>query len=315
MARIPWDKVSGTVRSSLESELGASVISAENQPGGFSPGLAARCELDDGRRVFIKAVSHDQNEHAPNMHRRERDTAAGFPMDFPSPQLLHSYDDGLWVALVFRDVEGQPPQSPWTLDQLDLTLNALEGLTVHTDPSPVADLPVYTDILREDFTGWARFSEHGIGDGTHPIGNLEPWIVANIDTLATTESTWAAGCSGSSLVHGDLRSDNLVIDGDGHVWFVDWAHAARGQPWTDLAGMIPSMVMEGAPPAEEIWQRSAWATSVEDDALTAFVVALAGYFTWGARQPPPKGLPTLRSFMEAQGTQARRWVGLRMGLT
>ena len=56
-------------------------------------------------------------------------------------------------------------------------------------------------------------------------------------------------------------------------------------------------------------------TAAESDAVTAAVVAIAGYFTYQAVQPPPPGLPTVRAVQDAQGVVAREWAARRTGLS
>ena len=53
--RVHWEALPHEVRSTLDQRLEARVIKAVTQTGGFSPGLAARLRLDDGRHVFVKA--------------------------------------------------------------------------------------------------------------------------------------------------------------------------------------------------------------------------------------------------------------------
>ena len=55
--RVDWKELPPEVRSALERRLGSPVVSATTQPKGFSPGLASRLTLADGRRAFVKAVS------------------------------------------------------------------------------------------------------------------------------------------------------------------------------------------------------------------------------------------------------------------
>ena len=44
------------------------------------------------------------------------------------------------------------------------------------------------------------------------------------------------------------------------------------------------------------------------EAADSVLAALAGFFIWGSCQPPPPGLPTLRSFQEGQGLAAVAWL-------
>jgi hypothetical protein len=77
---------------------------------------AARLTWDevpaDGRRVFVKAVSADQNPESPEMLRREAAVAAVLPDGVPAPGLLGFLDDGHWVAGVYEHVGGRLPRLP-----------------------------------------------------------------------------------------------------------------------------------------------------------------------------------------------------------
>ena len=53
---MPWQAIPGHLRDRVADLLGAGVLGAQTQPGGFSPGVAARLTLADGRRAFVKAV-------------------------------------------------------------------------------------------------------------------------------------------------------------------------------------------------------------------------------------------------------------------
>ena len=68
--RLAWTALPARVREGIEERLGARVVSAETQPGGFSPGLAARLGLDGGGTVFAKAVGPEPNPDSPEFHRR-----------------------------------------------------------------------------------------------------------------------------------------------------------------------------------------------------------------------------------------------------
>jgi hypothetical protein len=54
---------------------------------------------------------------------------------------------------------------------------------------------------------------------------------------------------------------------------------------------------------------------VDDDQVDAFLVAIVGFFAHVVSLPPPPGLPTIRAFQAAQGTQAAAWLAARRGWT
>ena len=112
--RVHWDDLPDHVRDAIEERIGGRVVEALTQPGGFSPGLAARLRTSDGRRCFVKAVSEKANPDTPGIHRREAVVVAGLPPGVAVPQLLWTYDEGGWVALGFTDIDGKAPR-PLTL--------------------------------------------------------------------------------------------------------------------------------------------------------------------------------------------------------
>jgi len=76
-ARGAWRDVPQPVRAAVERVCGSSVVEALTQPGGFSPGVAARVRCADGRRFFTKAAPADVNADAPRLRRQEARVLAG----------------------------------------------------------------------------------------------------------------------------------------------------------------------------------------------------------------------------------------------
>ena len=306
--RLPWSDLPPSVRRWAEAELGSPVVDAVSQPGGFSPGVAARLRCADGTRAFCKAVSALTNAESPEMHRREAAITAALPPSAPVPRLLSSYDDGTWVALLFADVDGRHPSLPWRDDELTLVMEALAGLSQLLTPSPLPDVSTLATQYEHDFSGWRRLAA---GPATG-IDDLDPWSRRHLGRLAAIESRWADAGAGSTLLHCDVRADNLLLSGE-RVWLVDWPAASRGAAWFDVVAFAPSVAMQGGPLPEELLGRHPAARNGDPDAILAGMVALAGYFSVGALQPPPPGLPTLRSFQAAQGRVARDWLARRTG--
>ena len=323
MPRVPWQDLPASVRDWAEGSLGSSVIAPPSQPGGFSPGAACRLRLADGRRAFVKAVSASANPKSPVMHRREGEVAAALPPEVPAPALLGQYDDGEWVALLFADVDGQPPAEPWQLPQLVQVLDAIAEMHRICTPSPVETVPAVAEYLAEDLRGWRELAAGGQaglerdghaspGPRSDLLARLDSWSVRHLDRLAELESRWEDAAAGPTLLHSDLRADNMLITDDGVV-FVDWPHACTGAPWFDVVAFAPSVAMQGGPDPEWVFGRARSTEGADPDAATAVVAGIAGYFTRQALLPAPAGLPTLRAFQAAQGEHARAWLRRRTG--
>jgi aminoglycoside phosphotransferase (APT) family kinase protein len=303
--RIGLDDVPLEVRRAIEDELGAPIVDWENRGAGYGPGLAAACRLADGRAVFVKAVSAAQNPDSPGMHRRELVVGRQLPATVPAPALLAGHDDGDWVIAAWELVLGRQPGTPWTAGDLRAVLAALAALPGLLDPSPVDGLPSWVDECPQ---GWLRLA-------LDPPADLDPWARRHIETLVDVEAQWAPAVAGTALVHSDVRADNLVVDKSGTVWFTDWANARVGAAWIDVVSIFPALALEGGPePEEGLALAGPLHGDPDPDAVTTYLVALAGYFTDRARLPEPPGLPRLRDFQAAQGEVSRRWIARRLGL-
>ncbi|MEV4110773.1 aminoglycoside phosphotransferase family protein [Nonomuraea sp. NPDC049695] len=295
--RVPWHEVHPLVRAAVEEFLGGRVAEAVTQSGGFSPAAAVRLRTEDGRRAFVKAVGPEPNPDSVRLYRAELEIAAALPESAPAPRLLTGFELEGWVVLVFEDVEGTHPALPWRRDQLDRVLEAIDEMSAVLTPSPI-DVPPIGKLFGSSFSGWHRLMEEDT-DG------LDPWVVRHLDELAELESGWVAAAAGDTLVHADLRADNILLAAD-RVYFVDWPWACLGAPWVDLVAMLPSVGMQGGPMPHELF-------TDPDPAVTAVIAAFAGYLVRHGRLPDPPGLPTVRAFQRAQGVVALDWLKLRTG--
>ncbi|MFF4160124.1 phosphotransferase [Streptomyces sp. NPDC001678] len=303
--RRPWADLPSAVRRALEDVLGGRVVEAHSQSGGFSPGVAARVRLADGRRAFVKAVSAETNAHSPRLHRAEARNTAAMPPGAPTPRLLGTYDDGTWVALLLEDIAGRQPRVPWLPAELDRVLTAVDALSRAMTPAPF-EVPAVAESEAETFTGWRTLL--AAGDTTC----LDPWAAGRLALLADLESGWAEPAGGDGLAHGDLRADNILLTDD-RVVFVDWPHALRAAPWYDLLVMLPSVAAQGGPDPESVFTTHPLGRAADPEGVTAVLAAVAGYFVRQSLLPDPPGLPTLRAFQAAQGTAALRWLARRLG--
>lgn len=301
--RLDWTAVPAEVREEIEHALGSPIVEAVSQPGGFSPGVAARCRLAGGGRVFVKAVSPEQNRQSPRMHRRESEVAGRLPASVPSPRLLHVHDDGHWVALVFADVDGRQPNEPWTLADLDIVMPAIADLATSAKPTEVAGLASVVDRHRSVFDGWRRLAS---GDGD--LAAFPRWVASRVDDLAALESGWEHAAAGEALLHADLRADNVLIRPDESVVFVDWPWACRGAAFVDHLLMLWSVGLGGGPDPATVIERYSLDNGVDADDFVAVAVAVCGFFARASQDDPPPGLPALRAFQRAQADVGLAWL-------
>jgi hypothetical protein len=270
------------------------------QPG---PGRAGACA--NGARYFVKAVSAQANPDTPGLHRQEaRVLAALDPLitsrRLPIPRLHGTVDRPPWIALILQDIAGRQPQLPWQTAELQQVVAALDQLAGALTPAPVP-APAVGERLGAEFTGWRTLAASPGRD------HLDPRSRVHLDQLADLEATWADHAAGDTLLHADIRADNLLLTGQGAM-VVDWPWACRGAAFTDLVLFEPSVALQGGPPPAELIASSRSGSAAGPHAVMALVCALAGYLTETSLRRPPPGLPTIRAFQAAHATIARHWL-------
>ncbi|HZS31201.1 MAG TPA: phosphotransferase [Gaiellaceae bacterium] len=270
----------------LTAVVGACPVAWTERAGGYSTAECYSVELDDGRRVFVKAA---EAEHMARWIRREHEVYSSLAGTF-IPELLGFDDDGARPLLVLEDLSHADWGRDWTEERIGLVRAALRELQSATPPPN-------THPVRETFSSlfgrWLIVEEDPepfLSLGLRSRGWLEqrlPALIAAADT---------AQFDGDALVHMDIRSDNLCTL-EGRAVFVDWNWLSFGMPELDLVGWSCSLALEGGPkPWELLPERSGYA---------AFV---AGIFAAVAGLPPPDTAPTVRAFQAEQLTVALDWV-------
>ena len=184
----------------------------------------------------------------------------------------------------------------------------LAELAVALTPAPI-DAPAVADRFGKEFQGWRRLVE-AQRRGDDDLAGLDSWTCRHLVDLAALETGWEAAAEGSTLVHADLRADNILLPvtvwssstGRGLAW------PRRGSTWLRCC---PSVHMQGGPSPETLFGDHPVAKTADPGAVTAVLAALTGFFVRQSRQPPPPGLPTLREFQAAQGRTALAWLKVR----
>lgn len=311
-SRLHWSDLPREIRARIADLAGADVVSETSATNGFSPGYAALLGLGNGTQVFVKAVSPEQNPESPDLARREISVAAVLPPQVCAPHLWWHHDDGDWVLLGFQPADGRVPEMPWRPDDLARALDALTDLAEYGTPSP-QDLPPMDEAMAELAAGWARLAADGaaVDRAVLAVEEHGGWLRTHLDELVEVAAAAPAASAGRTLVHGDLRADNVMLAPapDDRVWLIDWPHTCRdGVRWWDLVGMLPSVAMQdGGDPQTLFWDHPN-AAGADRDAVRAVLAGITGYFVHGAVQPPPPGLSNLREFQLAQGIAALDWL-------
>jgi len=75
---------------------------------------------------------------------------------------------------------------------------------------------------------------------------VEERLGSPVIEAVTQSGRLSSSAEGNTLLHVDIRADNLLIAGD-RVLVVDWPHSAIGDTWIDLLFFLPSVAMQPPP--------------------------------------------------------------------
>jgi Ser/Thr protein kinase RdoA (MazF antagonist) len=292
------------VRRAVEAILGAAVVEAYTQTGGFSPGAAARLRLANGGAAFVKALGVDLHRYSVGLYRMEAATMPHLPAGLPVPHLLDVYDDGEWVALVYEEVDGRHPSIPWRQDELARVAGALADLGTALQPSPWPEAPAFAQANAPFMGAWAELA-------AAPPPDLDPWLRRQLEQLAADGSEITRLVGGNALLHNDIRSDNLLLTPDGGVVVLDWGSTCNGAPWLDLVMFAMTVTADGGADAELLLRGHPMMRDVAPSSIDAVLVAGIAAYWWLSRLPEDPSLPGARAYHRACADANLNWVRRR----
>lgn len=248
-------------------------------------------DLEGGDSVFVKAPYH---EASAEWLRIEALVYQGVAGDF-LPRLI-AWDGEI---LILEDLSGElwpPPWTPESIEAVRVSLNELAGVKPPPGLPSLENLrPLFVD------SGWPAVAADPQAFLSVGLCSAH-WLEAALPVLiAAAESIELRG---DSLVHVDIRSDNLCIRG-GRALFIDWNWASVGDPILDLAEWLPSLEAEGGPSPEEM---------LPGERGASYAASLAGLWCARTGMPAPPDLPRLREMQLLQARPALAWAARVLGL-
>lgn len=335
--RPEWADLPESLRTALDVALGTEVVSAgRSVRSGFTGGFAAPVRLADGRGVFVKAA--DESIHAYRAYQREAEIVPQLPAAIRVPRIVATAHatggpissasahptgpraaepaatDVRWFAVVSELVVGRMPGTPWTAADFTAVTTACRTIAAALTPSPLPGLEPFTVGLESpDFP--LHLPEQVLaGERPLPAG-FQPWLPDVLPELADLIALYPAALAGDSAMHSDLRPDNLLLDGTGQAWTVDWNWLSLGPGWCDWVGLLPMAQAHGIDTAAAV-RRNPLTADVPADHLDCFAAVVTAYMLDRPDAPPPPGCtPELRRHQRLSAWTFLDWLALRRGWT
>jgi hypothetical protein len=283
-----WPDLPESVREAISVRLGGPVVAARSAGGGFTRAFAAVVEIKGGSRAFIKAAP--LREPISQWYARESSITAALPpvVAAARPRWTMTHSD--YFVLCLDCVDGVVPSLPWAPHELEAAVAAWTTAASALANPPLAGLPRLSDIVSREMSVWAT-------------GTLRS---DHLSELVALERLLPDAVTGTGMLHGDLRIDNVLIDRSGKAWICDWTWPCLGAPWFDTVTLLVSAYASGA-------EVNHFLAGVPAEGIDAALAGLSGYWLARASGPPSNASPHSRQHQAYSGRAALSWLAARRG--
>src|SRR5690606_28681822 len=132
---------------------------------------------------------------------------------------------------------------------------------------------------------------------------------AEIGTLA---EQYVDVVGGDTLVHADIRDDNILIRSDGSALLCDWNWPVVGARWLDSLFLLIGPRGDGLD-VDELIAAHPLLADVPPDHVDVVIALLLGFFTVSAAQRVPPTSPHIRAVQAWQRDVLDDWLAERRG--
>ena len=263
----------------IELLTGKSIASTRPVKGGYTEACRVILPYTDTTSAFLKAAVNELTAGWLKDEKRMYEEVSGNFM----PKVLYSGEYNGLPFLLLEDLSHATWPPPWNKKQIAEVISTLD--IVHAQPAP--EHLGTLEEFRKGLGGWEIIQQDISGFLALGICTKE-WLLENLPIIVDAERK--AVLEGDSIVHLDLRSDNLCFVGDRTV-LIDWNHSRRGNGKLDLISWLPSLAMET--------DIAPWDLVMDEPEI---LTMLMGYFARTAYISTPRpGLQELRIAMLKAG--------------
>ncbi|MDG4789265.1 phosphotransferase [Micromonospora sp. WMMD1102] len=308
-----WADLPAELRAAISARLGARVNWASTAGGGFTQGFAGVLQTVAGDRVFVKAASLVDQRHLSDWYAREAAITAVLPAGLAVARPRWTLTAAGYHVICLDAIDGRMPGLPWRPAELAATLDtyATVAAALRQPPGELVALgvPRLADLARADLAWWAELAA-----GRETLPEVPAVARHRLADLAALESRLPGYADLPSMIHGDLRVDNVLVDPAGLAWLCDWTWLSFGPPWFDLASLLITAYASGLD-ADALFATHLAARDAPPDGLDAALAALSGYWLIRAAAGPDSGAPHAQAHQRWSGETALGWLAERQHWT
>ncbi len=317
-----WKDVPGALVAKIEGVLGGKIASAAGVLGGYGPSACFSVMLENHARFFLKGTHPGQEAHGKKALEQEiqaYERLADFSLFMPRYiGQVGQGDDDDWHLGIFSYIDKAQSPLPWTekkIVSVFLLLGKIHGKTGSSLPH-ITDCNFIAGFLSPEECGWIRLArEEAVRQRFLSIfSNVDPaktWLDRALPLFLNCSKELSDLLkSHPGIFHGDLRSDNILLDENGKFFLVDWTNACEGPVILDLVFFICGLSAETGYSGKDLLSLYTRVTGISfsrSDVQKALVSA-SGYYALQAGKPVPKRLPQLRWVQKQHLWGALHWL-------
>ena len=134
----------------------------------------------------------------------------------------------------------------------------------------------------------------------------------HLEDAAALAARFDEATAGDTLVHTDVRDDNVLVDRTGRAWICDWNWPVRGAAWLDTVFLLIGPRGDGLD-VDAVLAERPLTRDVPAEHVDIVLALLAGYFFKQQDEPVPPASPYLRQHQAWQGEVVWAWLAERRG--
>jgi aminoglycoside phosphotransferase (APT) family kinase protein len=291
-----WTDLPPAVRREIDDRLGSPVVTATSAGGGFTRAFAAVVTSADGSRAFVKAAAADTPEAFS--YAREAAITGVLPAEVPAPRLRWTATTAGHIMICTEAIDGHVPEMPWSPVELDAAVRAWRraAAALARPPDGLPYLPRLSDLIRQDLSCWTR----------GPVPGVPDWADRRWRELQHLERALLDMVDAPGMLHGDLRVDNVLIDGGGGAWLCDWSWPCLGPAWFDTVTLLVTAYASG-------FEVDDYLDDAPAGGVDGALAALSGYWLVGAAAGPTSAARDSLAHQRFSGHTALSWLAARRG--
>ncbi len=326
-AKPAWDLVPKQLVLDIEKILQSKIIKTEIAWGGYSPSASYYLETEDGKEYFAKGTHPEQMAHGAAMLSQEIEIYKDIKyLKEISPEFLGSAKFGGeddWYIGIWQKIDGFQKILPWDRNKELLVIKKLSEIHndfTEADKLEKAEEYNFVDMFFKSNLLWVKI-KNNIDIRNNFLSLFEDkeyaanWLDTNIDEIIKYQVKSKETTCKKSLLHFDLRSDNLGLDVNNNVLIFDWPNACYGAIIFDLIGLFITIDGEGGSKIPNLLKDyeeiSKSQISIQDQKIA--LANISGYFACNAYRNIPEKLPRLRWIQKIQLQACLDWMETLFG--